>query len=312
MKIAKAAALKRGDVIGLISPASKIADTTKLDRGIRYLEGLGYRVAVGKHAANLHGYLAGTDEERAADIHEMFEDPKINAIFCIRGGYGTPRLLPLLRYRLIARHPKIFVGYSDITALHLSFWKKSGLMTFHGPMVGSDMSDPLDPFTEDIFWRLLTSTKKMGRLPFPDTGPEALVRGKASGRLLGGNLALVASLIGTAYQPSFLGSILFLEDIGEDPYRVDRMLTQLRGASVLARAKGIMIGRFTDCVPKDPNTPSFSVDEVIGEYLKACGRPSMKRVPFGHERRNLPIPVGLRARIDSGRGSIEYLESAVR
>jgi muramoyltetrapeptide carboxypeptidase len=185
-------------------------------------------------------------------------------------------------------------------------------MTFHGPMVGSDMSDPMDPFTEDIFWRLLTSTKKMGALSLPDTSPEPLVRGKASGHLLGGNLALVASLIGTVYQPNFLGSILYLEDIGEDPYRVDRMLTQLRGSSVLARARGIMIGQFTDCVPKDPNTPSFSVDEVIAEYMKGCDRPSMKRMPFGHERRNLSIPIGLRARIDTGMGTIEYLESAVR
>jgi muramoyltetrapeptide carboxypeptidase len=311
MKTLKPRALKHGDVIGLISPASKIADTTRLDRGIRYLEGLGYRVLIGAHATQLHGYLAGTDQERAADIHAMFQNPVVKAIFCIRGGYGTPRLLPLLHYRTFARNPKIFVGYSDITALHLSIWKKSGLLTFHGPMVGPDMADPMDPFTEEMFWRLLTSKHKVGLVNLPDNRPDPLVEGKASGHLLGGNLALVASLIGTSFQPRFDGSILYLEDIGEDPYRVDRMLTQLRGASVLAGSKGILIGHFTDCVPKDPTTPSFSVDEVIREYVVASGHPTLTRVPFGHQRRNLSIPVGLRAKIDAGKGSIEYLEAAV-
>lgn len=304
--------LKKGDLIGLISPASKIADATRIERATRYLESLGYRTTVGPGTARLHGYLAGTDDERAADIHAMFENPAVRAIMCIRGGYGTPRLLPLLHYRTIARHPKIFVGYSDITALHLAFWKYAGLVSFHGPMAGVDMADPMDPFTEEIFWRLLTSTRKGGPIAFPDPRPEGVVPGRATGRLLGGNLALVTALVGTRYQPKFDDAILYLEDIGEDPYRVDRMFTQLRGASILSRCSGIMIGHFTDCVPKDPSAPTFTTDEVLREYLVTSKRPALWRVPFGHQRRNLPIPLGIRARINPEAGSVEYLESAVR
>ncbi len=312
MTILKPARLKQGDLIGLISPASRIADAGRIERATRYLESLGYRTSVGPGAARLHGYLAGTDEERAAELHAMFEDPAVRAIFCLRGGYGTPRILPLLRYRTIARNPKIFVGYSDITALHLAFWKHAGLITFHGPMAGVDMAGPMDPFTEEVFWRLLTSPRKGGPIPFPQPLPEGVVPGKARGRFLGGNLALVTALVGTRDLPRFDGAILYLEEIGEDPYRVDRMFTQLRGASILSRCSGIMVGHFTDCVPKDSSAPTFTTEEVLREYLLASRRPALWRVPFGHEARNLLIPSGILARIDAGAGTLEYLESAVQ
>ena len=312
MTILKPVRLKKGDLIGLVSPASRIADATRIERATRYLEGLGYRTTVGSNATRLHGYLAGTDDERAADLHAMFEDPAIKAIVCIRGGYGAPRLLPLLHYSTIARNPKIFVGYSDITALHLAFWKHAGLVSFHGPMAGVDMADPMDQFTEEIFWRLLTSAKKCGPIAIPHPPPEGVVPGKARGRLLGGNLALVTALVGTRYQPRFDDAILCLEDIGEDPYRVDRMFTQLRGASILSRCSGIVIGHFTDCVPRDPSAPTFTTEEVLREYLLASRRPALWHVPFGHDRRNLPVPLGISARIDAGTGSIDYLEAAVR
>ncbi len=312
MPLLRPPALKRGDCIGLVSPASRIADPTRVERAVRYLEGCGYRTIIGPNALNLHGYLAGTDAERAADIHGMFSNPDVKAIFCIRGGYGTPRLLPYLDYRLIRENPKIFVGYSDITALHLAFWKKAELVSFHGSMAGVDMFEPMDPFTEELFWRLLTTRSRIGAISFPEPHPTPLVGGKATGRLLGGNLALVTAILGTVYAPRFDGALLYLEDIGEDPYRVDRMLTQLRGAGILTKAAGTMIGHFTDCVPKDPSAPSFTTDEVIREYLAAAGRPALLGVPFGHEKRNLPIPVGLRARIDTAKGSVEYLEGAVR
>jgi muramoyltetrapeptide carboxypeptidase len=312
MAILKPPRLKKGDCIGLVSPASTIADTSRIERAVRYLEGLGYRTTVGMHATRRHGYLAGTDEERASDIHAMVEHRDVRAIFCIRGGYGAPRLLPLLRYRLIARNPKIFVGYSDITALHLAFWKHAGLVSIHGSMAGVDMADPMDPFTEELFWRLLTSAKKVGPIAFPPPAPEGLVPGKVSGRLLGGNLALVTALVGTRHQPRFDDTILYLEDIGEDPYRLDRMFTQLRGASILARCSGIMIGHFTDCVPRDPSAPTFTTDDVLREYVRGAQRPALWHVPFGHEPKNMPIPVGARARIDGAAGTVEFLESAVR
>jgi muramoyltetrapeptide carboxypeptidase len=304
--------LKRGDLIGLVSPASRIADTTRIERGVHYLESLGYHVLVGEHVTRQHGYLAGTDDERVADLHAMFENRTVKAIFCIRGGYGSPRLLPLIRYRAIARNPKIFVGYSDITALHLAFWRRAGLVTFHGPMLGVDLADPMDPFTEELFWHLLTSPGRYGPIAFPDPKPAAITPGKASGRLLGGNLALLAAIIGTRYQPRFQGAILYLEDIGEDPYRVDRMLAQLRATGILPGAAALLLGQFTDCVPRDASSPSFSVSEVLQEYACHCSSPCLNGVPFGHERRKMTIPVGIRARIIADEAKLEYLEGAVR
>lgn len=304
--------LQRGDLIGLVSPASRIADTTKIDQAVRYLEGLGYRAVIGANATKINTYLAGTDEERAADLNAMFENPRVKAIFCIRGGYGTPRLLPLIRYRMVARNPKILVGYSDITALQLAIWRKTGLVTFHGPMAGVDMADPMDSFTEELFWRLLTSTKRMGRVVIPDEQPHTLVPGRGTGRLLGGNLALIASIVGTNYQPDFSKAILYIEDIGEDPYRVDRMLTQLRGSGILPKAHAVLLGQFTDCVPRDSSSPSFTVDEVLQEYTYKSGVPSLSGLPFGHNRRKMTIPVGIRARVNATQRSVEYLEGAVR
>jgi muramoyltetrapeptide carboxypeptidase len=304
--------LKHGDLIGLVSPASRIADTTRIERGVHYLESLGYHVLVGEHVTRQHGYLAGTDDERVADLHAMFENRNVKAIFCIRGGYGSPRLLPLIRYRTIARNPKIFVGYSDITALHLAFWRRAGLVTFHGPMLGVDLADPMDPFTEELFWHVLTSPGRYGAIAFPDPKPTAITPGRASGRLLGGNLALLAAIIGTPYQPRFQGAILYLEDIGEDPYRVDRMLAQLCATGILPGAAALLLGQFTDCVPRDASSPSFSVSEVLQEYASPGSYPCLSSVPFGHERRKMTIPVGIRARIIADEGKLEYLEGAVR
>lgn len=304
--------LRPGDLIGLVSPASRIADAGRVERAVRYLEGLGYRVRVAPNALKQNAYLAGTDEERASDIHEMFEDSRVRAIFCIRGGYGSPRILPLLRYRLIARNPKIFVGYSDITVLHLAFWRKAGLVTFHGPMAGVDLADPMDSFTEELFWGLLTSPQRRGPVAFPDPPPVTLVPGRASGRLLGGNLALLCSIIGTGYLPDFSRALLYLEDVGEDPYRVDRMFTHLRGSRLLSAAGGVLLGQFTDCVPRDASSPSFSVEEVLREYAVASGKPTLGAVPFGHERRKMTIPVGIRARLSAHDGVLEYLEGSVR
>ncbi|MCK5572298.1 MAG: LD-carboxypeptidase [Bacteroidetes bacterium] len=304
--------LQKGDLVGLISPASPIADASRIDRGVRYLESIGYRVVLGKNITAEHGYLAGTDEQRAADLHTMFENVKVRAILCIRGGYGSPRLLSLLDYRLIRRNPKIFVGYSDITGLQLAMWKKAGLVTFHGPMVGVDMANEMDSFTEETFWGFVTSTKKRGAISVPDNNAEVLFPGKATGRLLGGNLALVVSLLGTPYQPNFSRSVLFIEDIGEEPYRIDRMLIQLRNARILGRTSAILSGQFTDCVPADNTKASLSVDQILSEAAASARRPFVARLPFGHENPKMTIPVGIRARVLTDSGQIEFLEPAVR
>lgn len=311
MQPVKPSALNRGDLIGLITPASPVADSSKIERAVRYLEGLGYHLLVAPNVGRSRGYLAGSDEERAADLHSMFADPKVKAIMCLRGGYGTPRLLSFLNYRLIGKNPKIFVGYSDITALQLAFWKKCGLITFHGPMPAVDMANGMDPFTEEMFWRLLTSKKKAGALPLDGSLVGTLHPGKGSGRLLGGNLSLIVSILGTPYQPDFRGCLLFVEEIEEEPYRVDRMMVQLGNAAIGGRSGGIILGQFTDCVPKDPTKPTLSIDEILSENVRIWRRPCLSNLPFGHIPKMATLPVGLRARMDAGGKIVEFLESAV-
>ena len=228
MHIVKPKRLKIGDLIGIISPASAPNDLFKIEKGVNYLEGLGYRVKVGKSSGISHGYLAGTDDQRIKDLHDMFSDKEVQAIICTRGGYGSPRLVDKIDYKIIARNPKIFVGYSDITALQMAFLEKTGLLTFAGPMLAVDLYNSISPFTEEMFWKLLTSNKKFGRIEFP--GNEKIfpvVKGIAKGRLIGGNLATFLSLAGTQYLPDLKNKILLLEEVSEAPYRVDRMFNQL-------------------------------------------------------------------------------------
>ncbi|HET6271390.1 MAG TPA: LD-carboxypeptidase [Bacteroidota bacterium] len=305
--------LRKGDLIGIVSPASPVADVSRIESGVRYLEGLGYHVIVGKHVAQTLGYLAGTDEERVEDLHAMFRNREVRAIICVRGGYGTPRLLPLLNYRLIARNPKILAGYSDITALQLALWKKCRLITFHAPMLGVEMANTIDPWTEEMFWSLATSSRRIGSIFVPtDSTPRPLHQGKGQGRLLGGNLSMVVSILATPYQPNFTDSVVFLEDVTEEPYRVDRMMMQLRNASILSASSAILTGQFTDCVPLDKSKPSLTVDEILQESAAATGRPFLSNLPFGHIPKKMTLPVGLRVRVNAGQCTIEFLESACR
>jgi len=300
--------LRKGDLLGIICPASPVADASRIERGVRYLESLGYRVRVGPNAAKSDGYLAGTDEERAADIHAMFADRTVKGIFCARGGYGTGRLLPLLDFRLIARHPKIFVGYSDITALQLALWKKCRLVTYHGPMSAVEMAGEIDPFTEESLWRTLTSAA--GGLSLAE-GAAVPGAPQARGRLLGGNLSLIASIMGTPYQPDFRGTILFIEEIGEDPYRVDRMLVQLALAGAARRAAGTVFGQFTACVPRDAAAPTRPLGSSLADFAAKARGPVVGGFPVGHERRMATVPVGVRALLDAGNGRLTLEEAPV-
>src|SRR5436190_22497418 len=213
MKILKPPRLRRGDVIGLISPASAPLPAEKIERGVDYLEGLGYRVKLGPHVAAQHGYFAGTDAQRLNDLNAMLNDPQVKAIFAIRGGYGSPRLLPFVDYRAVRRQPKIFAGFSDLTALQLALFRRVGLVTFSGPLPGVEFWQKPDPYTEEQFWRLLTSTRRVGPLHNPNRERlRARIRGRGQGRLLGGNLSLVVSNLGTPFSPDYDGAILVLED----------------------------------------------------------------------------------------------------
>jgi muramoyltetrapeptide carboxypeptidase len=304
--------LKKRDLIGIVAPASPVADPSRIDRGVSYLERLGYNVVVGPNVLRQHGYLAGTDEERIADLHSMLRDPRVRMILCARGGYGTPRLLPLLDYRLIKRDPKILVGFSDITALQLAFWTKCTLVTFHAPMLATDMAEPMDPFTEEMFWIMVTSSAKLGSVTFPEPMKTKVVRpGSFVGHLLGGNLSILVSMLGTPYQPALDNSALFLEEVGEEPYRVDRMLMHLQNASVLTNCHGIMVGQCADCTPRDLSRPSLSLDEVFKEFALACKKPLLTNVPFGHVKQKITLPVGVKARVNVERRSMELLEAAV-
>ncbi len=312
MAILKPKKLKKGDVIGIISPASTPSDLSKIEKGVNYLESLGYRVEVGENVGKEHGYLAGSDEERLHDFHTMFKNKDVNAIFCVRGGYGSGRLLDKINYSLIKKNPKIFVGYSDITALHLAIFKKAGLVTFAGPMLATDFSGEINTFTEENFWRILTSSKKIGKLHNPNNEKfYVLNSGRAEGNILGGNLAVLTSIIGTEYFPGFKNSILFLEDIGETPYKIDRLFNQLKLAKIFNQTNGVILGRFTDCYEKDKSKSTIKLNEVVEHYFSTLKIPVIYNFSHGHIKENITIPVGLNCKLNSSRCFVEITENAV-
>jgi muramoyltetrapeptide carboxypeptidase len=312
MVIIKPKRLKHGDVIGIISPASSPDDFSKINSGVEYLEKIGYHVEIGKNVGTSEGYLAGSDLQRLSDLHDMFKNKNVNAIFSIRGGYGSGRLLDKIDYNLIRNNPKIFVGYSDITALQMAFFAKTGLVTFGGPMVAVDFHDEISPFTEEVFWRTITSNKKIGRIQNPRKEKFYLLnKGRGQGRLLGGNLSILTSLLGTEYLPKLKDSILILEDVNEAPYRIDRMLNQLRLAKILKNVKGIILGHFVDCFETDPAKQTFSLNEVIIEYFQNSKLPVLYNVKHGHIKENITIPYGLKCSLNATRGFIEIIENAV-
>lgn len=312
MDLLKPPRLRKGDLIGLVSPASTPTPHEKIEQSVRYLETLGYRVAVGQHVEAVHGYLAGTDAQRASDLNAMIRDARVRAVFALRGGYGTPRLLSLIDYAALRREPKIISGFSDITALQLAIFRKCGLVTFSGPMPAVEFWKNPDPFTEENFWRMLTSGKKVGLLKnSAEAALEELAAGGAEGVLLGGNLSLVATCIGTRFLPNTRGTVLVLEEVDEAPYRVDRLLTQLMNSGMTARVNGLVFGQFTRCEAKDAAKPSFTCAQVLREFAERLSCPTLANFEYGHVPRKLTVPFGLRARLDSRRKRIEVLDSAV-
>ncbi len=312
MTIIKPPKLRKGSTIGLIAPASTPSTEEKIEKGTNYLEQFGYHVKFGEHIRKLHGYLAGTDEERATDFNNMVLDKDVKAIFAIRGGYGTPRILQMIDYRSLKQNPKIIVGYSDITALQLAIFRKIGLVTFSGPMTGVEMWKGIDPYTVEHFWRLLTSAKRIGVLKNPNDEPlKILKHGKTRGRLLGGNLSMIACLMGTPFLPKLCNSILFLEDVEEAPHRIDRMLAQLHNAGILNKLAGLVFGKFTDCNPANPSEPHLTIDQIQEEYAERIKCPIVANFQYGHIPRKLTIPIGLQTTLDTIRNRITVMESAV-
>ncbi|MDR3625469.1 MAG: LD-carboxypeptidase [Ignavibacteriaceae bacterium] len=312
MKIIKPKKLSKGDVIGIISPASSADDFTKVESGVRYLEKLGYKVEVGKNVGKYHGYLAGDDNERVEDLHYMFRKKYVNAVICVRGGYGTPRLLDKIDYKVIKANPKILVGYSDITALQMAIMCKTGLVTFAGPMLAVDLAEEVSSFTEEVFWAMITSNKKFGRINQPDDEKIfKLVKGSSKGRIIGGNLTMISALMGTKNLPEFKEKILFIEEIGEVPYRVDRMLNQLRLAKVFNQVKGVILGTFTDCNETDPAKKTLSLGEVAADYFGKLKIPVIYNLRCGHVKDSITIPMGVMVKLNATANVLEIMESAV-
>ncbi len=303
--------LRRGDLIGLVCPASPARSSDRIQAGVRYLEGLGYRVLVGRHVNQRHGFSAGTDAERAEDLNELIRNPQVRALFALRGGSGCQRLLSSLDYRALTRSPKILVGYSDVTFLQLAVWRRCRLISFSGPMAAVEFGGAPDPYTEETFWGLVTSRARRRELVFPPESPGRMVRpGVADGRLLGGCLSLVTSLLGTPFMPDLRAAVLFAEDVGERPHRLHRLWTHLGQAGVLGRVAGVFTGQFTEADPR-PGEPHLTQAEILEENLGALGVPVLADLAYGHIPRKLTIPQGVLARLDATRRRLTLLESPV-
>jgi len=307
-----------GDTVGIITPASAPKDPMDIDRFVETVERLGFRAKLAPNARRRRGFLAGSDRERAGDLMKMFADREVKAIFCARGGYGAGRLLPRLDYEAIRRHPKILVGFSDITALHCALLEKARMVSFHGPMVNSDlMKADLPDFTLQSFLRTLTQPVASGNIcnGYKKRTVTVLRRGIASGRLVGGNLSVLCTTLATPYQPSFKNRILFFEDLDEPPYRYDRMLTQLLNAGLLQQVAGIAVGLNRNCrEPGAKATKDYrqSIEDVIEERLSLLKVPVVTGLPFGHVPCNATLPMGIQATLDAERGDLLITEAAVR
>ncbi len=314
MEIRKPLPLSPGDLIGVISPASppKPEKVEQYQKGLDYLRALGYQILEGAHVLDQYGYLAGMDADRAADINDMFRNPQVRAIICSRGGYGTPRILDRIDYDAIRRDPKILVGYSDITSLHLAIHAQTGLISFSGPMVAVEMGKGILPLTETSFWRQLTQTRRFTmKAKTGEYVPRVYHGGSGEGRLLGGCLSLINPLIGTPYMPNFEGAILVLEDIGEDVYGIDRYLVQLRLAGILDQINGLILGQFLDMDSGEKSEPSLTLDQVIQEHTHKLKIPILGNFPYGHQDYKYTMPIGCKVRLDADNGTLALLESPV-
>ncbi len=311
-------ALENGDTIGIISPASAIFESEPYEVAKETFEAMGLKVKFGNFTKSKYGHLAGTDEERARELMEMFTDKEVKAIIALRGGAGSSRILDKLDYNTIKKNPKIFIGYSDITALHLAIYKKTGLVTYHGPVAVSTWN----PFAYTHLKKLLfekeavlyeNPSEKGSELAQTKNRIRTITPGTAKGELLGGNLSVLTSLMGTEYFPEkWKNKILYLEDIGEKIYAVDRMMSQLKLGGVLDQLSGFVFGKCSDCSPGGSGYGSLTMEEVIDHYVQPLGIPAYTGAMIGHIDDNATIPNGIKAEINANKGSIQLLNPAVK
>lgn len=303
--------LKEGDTVGLIAPAFAAFNTLGVDAKIDSLKALGFKVVLGKHFYERHGYFAGSDDARAADVNTLFADPQIKAVIAFAGGWGCARLLPLLDYATIRKNPKILLGLSDVTSLLLGVHAQTGLVTFHGP-------SPRNRISAEHTMRVLSGDRVTMINP-TDVGEDlaetknrirVITPGTARGRLVGGNLTVLSAIVGSPYLPDFSDRILFLEDVDEQIYRVDRMLTQLKLAGILDQVAGFVFGKCTECGPGERHG-SLTLEQVLDEHIKPLGVPAWQGMMFGHIKEQFTLPEGVEVEIDASAGSIRMLEPAV-
>lgn len=315
-QVLKAPRLRPGDTVGLLTPSGH-ADHEKIDKCVGNLQSLGLKVRLGRNIRALRGNFAGTARQRLDDLHGMFADPEIKGIWAAHGGSGAIGLLSGLDYDLIRRNPKVFVGYSDITALHLAIMRRTGLVTFHGPVASSSFSD----YSVAHLRAVLMAPQSTYVIPMAEENRvksanashfaiRTLRAGIAEGTLVGGNLSLLSALVGTAYAAEFDKAIVFLEEVSEAPYRIDRMMAQLELSQGFLKAAGIMLGIFEKCGPPDSD-PSLTLAETIDDHLADSKIPAVYGYSFGHIGHQFTLPMGLRARLDTEKQTLTLLEPAV-
>lgn len=317
-KTIKPKRLKLGDTLGLIAPAGPLTDEL-FEKSVKSMTDLGFKIKMGKYVRERLGFLAGTDAQRAEDFHWAFSDKTVDAVWCFRGGYGGTRVLPLIDFKIVKKNPKIFIGYSDITAYHTAIFQKTGLITFHGPVGTSDYTD----FTKSNVLNVLMNPTPQYKLesaaenianPSNLFKMEVITAGRCQGKLIGGNLSLLSAMAGTPFGlkgKDLKGKILFMEDIEERPYRVDRMLTQMMQSVDLRACEGIALGVFEGCNPKK-DEPSQSLIECLKDRLGNLGIPVAYGLSFGHIKNQYTLPVGVEGAFDTEGCVITLLESAVQ
>jgi muramoyltetrapeptide carboxypeptidase len=298
--------LKRGDTVGIICPSSAIDGELPFMLAQETFEVLGFKVKWGKYAHERLGHLAGNDKGKLDDLHDMFKDEQVKAIVCMRGGSGAARLLDKIDYNLIKRNPKIFLGYSDITALHAAIQSKTGLITFHGPVGTSSWPSFVANQFEALFFNGLPPIYENPLDKGDDLIPrqnriQTIRSGIAKGKLLGGNLTVLTTISGSSYYPEFSDSILFLEDVSEEPYRVERMLCQLKLNGTLGKIKGFIFGKCTDCSPSG-GYGSLTLDEILDDYIKPLDIPAYQGALIGHIREQFILPVGAQITMNADKG----------
>jgi muramoyltetrapeptide carboxypeptidase len=298
--------LRKGNLIALTAPAGAIFNDESIQKATLAIEAAGFSVLHGDTLKLRHGYLAGTDAQRAAELQQLFENRNVHGIVAMRGGWGCARLLPLLNLHKAAENPKVLSGFSDITTLLLAFQAQTGMVTFHGPVGNSTW----EGFTSTQFLQLTTETGPHTLRVLPGQNHGVLHGGKNTGILLGGNLTVLCALLGTLWQPDFTNAILFLEETEEEPYAIDRLLTQLELAGVLGKLNGIVWGACTKCEAEEPDK-SFTLTEVLQQKLGGLGIPVVTGFPFGHVRDKLTLPLGVSCTLDAENGTLTLNESAV-